>query len=45
MSTKFLDHVSVVTGGSTGIGFSIAQALIAQGAKRVYITGRSARTL
>jgi NAD(P)-dependent dehydrogenase (short-subunit alcohol dehydrogenase family) len=45
MSTKFSNHVSVVTGGSTGIGFSIAQALIEQGAKRVYITGRSARTL
>ncbi|MEP7456393.1 SDR family oxidoreductase [Phyllobacterium sp. SB3] len=45
MSAKFLNHVSVVTGGSTGIGFSIAQALIAQGTKRVYITGRSARTL
>jgi NAD(P)-dependent dehydrogenase (short-subunit alcohol dehydrogenase family) len=45
MSTKFLDHVSVVTGGSTGIGFSIAQALIAEGAKRIYITGRSADTL
>jgi NAD(P)-dependent dehydrogenase (short-subunit alcohol dehydrogenase family) len=45
VSTKFLNHVSVVTGGSTGIGFSIAEALVAQGAKRVYITGRSAKTL
>ncbi len=37
--------MAVVTGGSTGIGFSIAQALVAQGAKRVYITGRTAKTL
>jgi NAD(P)-dependent dehydrogenase (short-subunit alcohol dehydrogenase family) len=45
VSRKFENHVSVVTGGSTGIGFSIAQGLIAEGARRVYITGRSAGTL
>lgn len=45
MSGNFTNHVAVVTGASTGIGFAIAQALIAQGAKRVYITGRSAATL
>lgn len=45
MSGKFTNQVAVVTGGSTGIGFAIAKALIEQGAKRVYITGRSAATL
>lgn len=45
MTTKFVKHVAVATGGSTGIGFSIAQALIAQDAKRVYSTGRTAKTL
>lgn len=45
MSYNFTDQVAVVTGGSTGIGFSIAQALLAAGAKRVYITGRSPKTL
>lgn len=34
-----------MTGASTGIGFSIAEALIEQGARRVYVTGRSAKTL
>ena len=45
MSKKFLNKVAVVTGGSTGIGFSIAEALLAEGARRVYITARSAHTL
>ena len=40
MATKLLSHVSVVTGGLTEIGLSIAEALIVEGAKRVYITGR-----
>ena len=44
-TTTFTDQVAVVTGGSTGIGLAIAQALLAQGAKRVYITGRSPKTL
>jgi len=45
MSGKFSGQVAVVTGGSTGIGFAIAAALIAEGAGRVYLTGRSAATL
>lgn len=45
MSGKFNDQVAVITGASTGIGFAIAQGLIAEGAKRVYITGRSSVTL
>lgn len=45
MSKQFTNQVAVVTGGSTGIGFAIAQALLASGAKRVYITGRSTKTL
>lgn len=45
MPGKFHNQVAVVTGGSTGIGFAIADALIGQGAKRVYLTGRSATTL
>lgn len=45
MSGKFNNQVAVVTGASTGIGFAIAQALVAEGAKRVYITGRSSATL
>jgi NAD(P)-dependent dehydrogenase (short-subunit alcohol dehydrogenase family) len=45
MSTKFLNHVSVVTGGSTGIGLAIAQGLLAEGARRVYVTGRSGKSL
>lgn len=45
MSTTFTNQVAVVTGGSTGIGLAIAKALLAEGAKRVYITGRSARSL
>lgn len=45
MSDKFLNQVAVVTGGSTGIGFAIAKALLAEGARRVYVTGRSAKSL
>lgn len=41
MSKKFSGQVIVVTGGSTGIGFAIAAELVKEGAKRVYITGRS----
>lgn len=45
MSGKFHNQVAVVTGASTGIGFAMARGLIAEGAKRVYITARSAGTL
>lgn len=45
MSYDFTNQVAVVTGGSTGIGQAIAQALIEAGARRVYITGRTAATL
>jgi len=45
MSNRFTNQVAVVTGGSTGIGFAIAQALLAEGAKRVYVTGRSEQSL
>lgn len=45
MSSKFLNHVSVVTGGSTGIGLAIAQGMLAEGARRVYVTGRSRQSL
>jgi 3-oxoacyl-[acyl-carrier protein] reductase len=38
------DKIAVVTGGSRGIGFSVAQALLAEGAK-VYICGRDPNTL
>lgn len=45
-STLFdVSHVTaIVTGGSTGIGLMITQALIANGAK-VYITGRREEAL
>ncbi|WP_181699194.1 SDR family oxidoreductase [Chthonobacter albigriseus] len=42
---RFTNSVVVVTGGSTGIGFSAAEAFVAEGAVRVYITGRTADTL
>lgn len=45
MSSTFMNQVAVVTGGSTGIGLAIAKRLLANGARRVYITGRSAKTL
>ena len=45
MSNNFTNQVAVVTGGSTGIGLAIAKALLEQDAKRVYVTGRSARNL
>lgn len=45
MSEKFLNKVAIVTGGSTGIGFSIAEALITEGARRVYVTARTAHSL
>ena len=45
MSNNFTNQVAVVTGGSTGIGLAIAKALLEQGAKRVYVTGRSQHSL
>lgn len=45
MSNRFANQVAVVTGGSTGIGLAIAKALLTEGAKRVYVTGRTAKTL
>ena len=44
MTTGFKDIVAVVTGGSRGIGFSIAQALLAEGAN-VFICGRDAKVM
>lgn len=45
MSSRFTNQVAVVTGGSTGIGYAIAKALLNEGARRVYITGRTSRSL
>ena len=36
------DKVCVITGGSRGLGYYIARAFLAAGAKRVYITARKA---
>lgn len=44
MTNELKDKVAVVTGGSRGIGYSIASALVQEGAK-VFICGRDARTL
>lgn len=41
---KYTGKVAVITGGSTGIGFGTAQALIAEGAE-VLITGRNEASL
>ncbi|MFP5392325.1 MAG: SDR family oxidoreductase [Gammaproteobacteria bacterium] len=45
MTNAFEGKVALVTGGSTGIGLEIARAWLAQGGRRVYITGRSAASL
>ena len=37
------DKVCVITGGSRGLGYAIAQAFFAAGAKRIYITARKAQ--
>lgn len=44
MASELKEKVAVVTGASRGIGFSIARALLGEGA-RVFICGREARRL
>lgn len=44
MSQQFKDQVALVTGGTTGIGFATAKALIAAGAQ-VIVTGRNPQSL
>ncbi|HET7840211.1 MAG TPA: SDR family oxidoreductase [Terriglobia bacterium] len=44
MTTELKDKVAVITGGTRGIGFDIAHALVGEGA-RVFICGRDAAAL
>ncbi len=44
MATELTGKVAVVTGGSRGIGFCVAQALLMEGAK-VFICGRDSKIL
>lgn len=41
---KYANKSAVISGGSTGIGFGVAKALVGHGA-RVLITGRDERAL
>ena len=45
MTKRFDDQVVVVTGGSTGIGLATASAFLKEGARRVYVTGRTRKSL
>ena len=45
MSGLFSGQVVVVTGGSTGIGFSVARLALEGGASAVYVTGRNTANL
>jgi NAD(P)-dependent dehydrogenase (short-subunit alcohol dehydrogenase family) len=44
-SSAFSSKTVLITGGSSGIGFATAKAFLAQGAARVYLTGRDANKL
>jgi 3-oxoacyl-[acyl-carrier protein] reductase len=44
MSNELKDKVALVTGGARGIGYAIAEAMLAEGA-RVFICGRDASTV